>query len=181
LDTAHLELQRRISSIALPGGRGIAYVDDCFDHRDAKVVISLLKRALPRLMEQNAPSEVVALVPGQPTYDRFVRFSISTEDGKNVEIHACESESARYSLPAGLRPVSFEQIIRMQASGMERRVRCSDLIASGKNFRVAIVVESHPESFELVGTAPTGGLKSRTVERIRQVLLTRDGTFQLSL
>ncbi len=79
LGDANVELRRRTSNISLTG-QGRAYVSDSLTHRDAKVIVPLLNRALSRFNKTDTPKRAVALIPSDPNYGEFVRFSISTKD-----------------------------------------------------------------------------------------------------
>jgi hypothetical protein len=91
------ELRNRTSGIFLPG-YGIAYISSALNHRDAKAVAQLVKRAVRRFQDFDAPQVAVALIPSDGKRDEFVRFSIAAKDHAKVEFHSAASWSRSHTI-----------------------------------------------------------------------------------
>ena len=166
------ELKQRCSGISLPG-QGVAYVNSTFNHRDAKAVVNLLRRALGRFADKDAPAKVVALIPADPDYRRFVRFSISTRDHAAVEFHCCVSETGKYPTLDGLFPEPYGQMVRLHLSpdNSERKIPARKLMGSRSATRVAIVIEADERPFDVLFTMLTrGATKLKNPEWIRDAV-----------
>ena len=182
LSNANTELHKRIAGVSAPG-RGFAYVSARLQHRDAKIVIHLLNRALKRLNEADAPDRVIALIPTKPDYNTFVRFSISTKEHTAVEFHCCVSNSGKYGNPADLIPEPYSQMARLYfSSGEVKDIAARAIMTMRDDFRVAIVAQSDDDPFKILMTAPTGPAKRiRNPERIRGALGEANDQFKNAL
>jgi hypothetical protein len=178
LDNAILELRKRVQSLA-GRGRGIAYVSDGLTARDAKVVMRLLKRALSRFDDIDAPDRVVALVPRDPDYGEFVKFSLAIKDHLTVEIHSCAAGTGKYGIPMDMRPDPTDQTTLLRfSSGGEDKIATDDFLRWNDGFRAAVVACPDPAPFEVMAMMQTGGLRRlKNPERIRNAL--KDANDQL--
>jgi len=170
LGNALKELTQRTANISLPG-RGTVYLKDKLSDRDAKFVVALLKRGLKRFADGDAPERIIALIPSQPDYGKFVRFSFSTDEYQSVEFHCCVSTAAKYGTPNGMFPEPFAQAMRLRFSpnGDEKEFPAHQVMTRRDDFRVAIVAESDDEPFDLMLAMPAGGAKRlNNSERIRE-------------
>jgi hypothetical protein len=151
---------------------GIAHVGETMSHGDAKLAIQLLKRALRRRNDQDAPDMVVALVPKNRDRSKFVRFSLTTRDKKNVEFHSCVSTTGRYAVPSGMYPEPDSQPIKLKfSSGRTKEVPAHSIIERSDDFRVAIAIHPQDMEFDIVSAAPTGpAQRLNNVERIREAV-----------
>lgn len=176
---AHVELRRRAVGVR-EGGRAQAWVTGRLHQRDAKVVMQLAERALRRFREGGAAKRLIAMVPNDPVYDRFVRFSITTEDGEVVDFLSCASQSGVYDHPYGVHPSPYDQKTTIHSSeGAARKVWARDLITYDDSFRVALDIAPQSGSFEIAFTAPTGTAKKlNTVERIRDAVSDANAQFK---
>lgn len=156
---ALVELRNRTSGIFSPG-YGIAYIRSPLSPRDAKAVSHLVKRAVPRLQDPDAPQVAVALVPNDAKRDTFVRFSVSTKDYGTVEFHCAASLSSQYGVPHGMSPEPCDQIIKLRfSSGLQKEQTAEDIIRAVDDFRVAVVVRPDDTPFEVVTVMSTGGMR----------------------
>ncbi|NEW93797.1 hypothetical protein [Rhodopseudomonas sp. BR0M22] len=182
LGEAFNELSARTGNLELTG-QGFAHIHPNFSHRDAKTVVHLLKRALRRLADRDAPDTVVALVPLNPDYREFVRFAISTKMHGTVEFHSCTSPTGTYGSPDGIYAEPYEQRTRLRFStGAENTFLAGRVVAPSQSFLVAIVAQKHPEKFTLMAAASAGTVKRlRNPERIRNVLNDANDQFKNGL
>jgi len=172
LGKALAKLRQRTGNISLTG-QGAAYVKGNLSDRDAKTVVALLKRGLRRFADSDAPERIVALIPDEPDYGKFVRFSFSTSEYKSVEFHSCVSTVEKYGTPNGMFPEPFAQQMRLRFSpdGDEKDFQSHRVITRRDDFRVAIVAESSVNKFDITLAAPTGGAKRlNNPERIREAV-----------
>ena len=172
LGNALAKLRQRTANISLPG-QGMAYLKDSLSDRDARFVVALLKRGLSRFADSDAPKCVIALIPSEPDYGKFVRFSFSTDQHQSVEIHSCVSTTGKYGTPNGMFPEPFAQTMRLRFSpnGDEKDFPAHQVMTRLDDFRVAIVAEPHDEPFDLMLAMPTGGAKRlNNPERIREAV-----------
>ncbi|SRR5581483_6571109 len=160
LSNARRQLEQRASNIT-HCGKGIAYIDGTFAHRDAKIITNLLERALARLSAKNPPEKIVVLVPNDPDYKKFVRFAISTKQHAAVEFHCCRSLSGKYGNPDGLTPDPYDQITRIYFSPerREEEVAARNVMTLRGCFRAAMVVEPSDHPFKILLVAPVGPAK----------------------
>jgi len=144
------ELKRRTSGISSPG-YGIAYIRTALSPRDAKAVSNLVKRAVPRFQDHDAPQVTVALIPSDAKRDTFVRFSILTKDNGTVEFHCAVSLSGKYGVPHDMSPEPYDQIVVQRfSSGLETELSAEDVIKEMEDFRVAIVIHPDHTPFEVL-------------------------------
>jgi hypothetical protein len=176
------ELSARTGNLDLTG-RGFAYIHETFSHRDAKNVVHLLKRALKRFADCDAPDTVVALVPMNPDRQEFVRFAISTKTHGTAEFHSCTSRTGTYGSPDGISAEPYGQRTTLRFStGAEKPFIAGSVVAPSQTFLVAIVAQKHPEKFTLMAAARAGPIKRlRNPERIRDVLNDANGQFKNGL
>lgn len=179
LGNAHVELRKRAKNITTHG-KGFAYVSRDFTSRDAKHVTQLLRRALLRFQESNAPARSVAVVPAIPNYSQFVRFSLSTSEHSTIEIHSCLSASGKYGLPMGFHLQPYIQSTKIRFStGEEKDLPARNILTMTDDFRVGVVLQADDKPFRYLATAPTGGAKrSRNVERIRETVSEANSQFK---
>ena len=183
LGNALAKLRQRTANISLPG-QGMAYLKDNLSDRDAKFVVALLKRGLSRFADSDAPERVVPLVPSQPDYGKFVRFSFSTDEYQSVEFHSCLSTAGKYGTPNGMFPEPFAQTMRLRFSpiGDEKDFPAHQVMTRRDDFRVAIVAEPDDEPFDLMLAMPTGGAKRlNNPERIREAVADANNQFKNAL
>lgn len=182
LGEAFNELSARTGNFDLTG-QGFAYIHENFSHRDAKNVVHLLKRALKRFADRDAPDTVVALVPMNPDRQEFVRFAISTKTHGTLEFHSCTSRTGTYGSPGGIYAEPYGQRTTLRFStGAEKTFIAGSVVAPAQSFLVAIVAQKHPEKFTLMAAAPAGPVKRlRNPERIREVLNDANGQFKNGL
>jgi hypothetical protein len=172
LSKALEEFQRRTAGLS-GSGMGIVYVSETMSHRDAKLAVELLKRALTRLDDSDKPDIVVSLVPTYLDRKNFVRFSIDVPEGKKAEFHSCASTSGRYAVPSGLYPQPDSQSVELKfSSGRTKQIEAHTVIDDTDNFRAAITVYAKKEAhFEIVSAVRTGAARRlKTVSRIRDVV-----------
>jgi hypothetical protein len=172
LGKALAKLRQRTASISLPG-QGVAYLKGNLSDRDAKIVVALLDRGLRRFAEGDAPERVVALIPNEPDYGKFVRFSFSTSEYQSVEFHSCVSRTEKYGTPNSMFPEPFTQAMRLRLSpnGDEKDCYAHQVITRRDDFRVAVVAEPDADPFDLVLAMPAGGAKRlNNPERIREAV-----------
>jgi hypothetical protein len=162
------ELNNRASGIALPG-QGIAHVSGRLSHQDAKVVMRLVKRAVARLADSDAPEIAVALIPKDPNRSEFVRFSISTKDHAKVEFHSCMSRTGKYETPNGMVPEPYDQMTRLRfSSGNESSIPAREVVKWSDDFSVAIVIYPDDDPFKVLTAMLTGAARRlKNPERIR--------------
>lgn len=153
------ELRNRTSGIFLPG-YGIAYISSALNHRDAKAVAHLVKRAVRRFQDSDSPQVTIALIPSDGRRDEFVRFSIATKDHAKVEIHSAASLSGMYGVPHDMVPEPYDQLIKLRfSSGVERELSAEEVVKSIEDFRVAVVIFSSDMIFDVVTVMITGGMR----------------------
>ena len=172
LEKALAKLEQRTANILLPG-LAVAYVKGSLSDRDAKTVVALLKRGLRRFAEGDAPARIVALIPNEPDYGKFVRFSFSTSEYQSAEFHSCVSTAGKYGTPGGMFPEPFAQAmnLRFSPNGEVKESSSQQVITRRDDFRVAIVVEPSAEPFTIMLAMPTGGAKRlNNPERIREAV-----------
>jgi hypothetical protein len=172
LGKALAKLEQRTANILLPG-KAVAYVKGNLSDRDAKTVVALLKRGLRRFAESDAPERIVALIPDEPDYGKFVRFSFSTSEFKAVEFHSCVSTAEKYGTPNGMFPEPFAQAmsLRLSPNGDVKDSYSHQVIIRRDDFRVAIVAEPSADPFDIVLAMPAGGAKRlNNPERIREAV-----------
>ncbi|MGJ5179947.1 hypothetical protein ACQR16_30560 [Bradyrhizobium oligotrophicum] len=176
------ELSARTGNLDLTG-QGFAYIHEDFSNRDAKNVVHLLKRALKRFTDCDAPDTVVALVPMNPHRKEFVRFAISTKTHGTVEFHSCTAPTGIYGSPDGIHAEPYEQKTTLRFSTeVEKSFIAGSVVAPGQNFLVAIVAQKRSEKFTLMTAARAGPIKRlRNPERIRDVLNDANGQFKNGL
>lgn len=179
LGDAHEEMRQRAEKISLKG-RGFAWVSDKLDHRDAKAVMSLLEHSLLRFQDADAPKRLVAVIPKKPSYDEFVRFSITTKEYSNVEIHSCVSTRGKYELPHNLFPDPYLQTTQMHFSSEdEQEYVVRDILTLTDDFRVAIEAWQDDREFDFVATMPTGVAKElNNPDRIREAVAEANSQFK---
>jgi hypothetical protein len=160
LGNALAKLRQRTANISL-SGQGMAFLKDGLSDRDAKFVVALLKRGLSRFAGSDAPERVVAFIPSQPDYSKFVRFSFSTDEYQSVEFHSCVSTTGKYGTPSGMFPEPFAQGIRLRfwPNGDAQEFPAHQVITRRDDFRVAIVAEPDDDLFDLTLAMPTGGAR----------------------
>jgi hypothetical protein len=168
LGRALAQLRARVSTVS-GTGQGIAYIGNRLSHRHAKVVTHLVKRAVNRFRDPDAPASVIALIPRHPDCSKFVRFAISTRDSAKVEFHSCVSSSGKYSSPSRMLPEPYDQTTLMRfSSGEERGVPAGDVVEPADDFHVAIVIDNADRPFDIIAAMPTGAARRlKNPERIR--------------
>lgn len=151
---------------------GIAHVSESMSHGDAKLAVQLLKRALKRFDDADAPDVVVALVPKNADRNNFVRFSVFTRDNKNVEFHSCVSTTGQYAVPSGMYPEPDSQTIKLTfSSGRTKEVLAEDVIETSDGFQAAIAAYPNEEKIKILSAMPTGAARRlNNVERIREAV-----------
>jgi hypothetical protein len=171
LSKALEDFQKRTKGLS-GSGMGIAHVSQTMSHGDAKLAVQLLKRALKRLDDADAPDLVIALVPKEMDRNNFVRFSVTARDGKKVEFHSCVSTSGRYAVPSGTYPQPDTQMTELKfSSGRTKQVVAHTVIDNSDDFRVAIAVYPKEADFEIASVVQTGAARRlKTVSRIRDVV-----------
>jgi hypothetical protein len=153
------ELKNRTSGISSPG-YGIAYIRTALSPRDAKAVSNLVRRAVSRFQDHDAPQVTVALIPSDAKRDTFVRFSISTNDYGTVEFHCAVSLSGKYGVPQDMSPEPYDQLIKLRfSSGLETELPAEDVVKGVEDFRVAIVIRPDDTPFEVLTVMTTGGMR----------------------
>jgi hypothetical protein len=159
LGAALADLRSRTSNIWEPSC-GFAYIGRGFDHREAKAVTHLIKRAVCRLQDRDAPDVAIALIPRDPTRREFVRFSFATKECGKVEVHSSASFSGRYGIISGTRPDPDDQMIRLRfASGHEKELSAEKVVKTDEDFRVAVAIYRDHTPFEVVTAMPAGGVQ----------------------
>lgn len=172
LGKALAKLEQRATNISLPG-QAVAYVKGNLSDRDAKTVVALLKRGLRRFAEGDAPERIVALIPDEPDYGKFVRFSFSTSKYQSVEFHSCVSTAEKYGTPGGMFPEPFAQAmsLRFSPDGEMKDAFTHQVITRHDDFRVAVVAEPSADPFNIMLAMPAGGAKRlNNPERIREAV-----------
>jgi hypothetical protein len=165
------DLSARARAITLPG-RGIAFIGAAFNHRDAKTVMHLARRAITRFQDGDAPDQLVALIPSGADRSRFVRFAISTRDHVKVEFHACVAQTGKYGTPSSIVLQPDDQGTRLRFSfGQELELSAEDVIERRDDFVVAIVIDPADGPFDVIAAMPTGPARRlKNPERIREAI-----------
>jgi hypothetical protein len=167
-----LEDLRKRSTGLSGSGMGIAHVGMSRCHKDEKLTVQLLKRALKRFDDSDAPDVVVALVPKDADRSQFVRFSLLARDGKVIEFHSCLSTTGRYQVPSGTYPDPDTRLVELRfSSGRTKGVPAHTVIEFSDDFRLALAVHSNQSEFEIVSAIPTGAARRlNNVARIREAV-----------
>jgi len=156
LEAALADLRSRTFNISEPGF-GIAYIGFGFDHREAKAVTHLVRRAVQRFQDPDAPEVAIALIPNDPNRREFVRFSFATKDHAKVEVHSSASLSGMYGTIGTMRPDPDDQMTGLQfSSGREKQLSAANVVKAAEDFRVAVVTYPDDTPFEVVMAMPTG-------------------------
>jgi hypothetical protein len=156
LEAALADLRSRTSNISEPGF-GIAYIGFGFDHREAKAVTHLVRRAVQRFQDPDAPEVAIALIPNDPNRREFVRFSFGTKDKAKVEVHSSASLSGMYGTISTMRPDPDDQMTGLRfSSGREKQLSAANVVKAAEDFRVAVVTYPDDTPFEVVMAMPTG-------------------------
>jgi len=179
LGDAHEEMRRRAEKLSFRG-QGFLWVSDKLDHRDAKIVMSLLERSLPRFEDADSPDRLLAVIPDEPCYDEFVRFSIATKEYAKVEVHSCVSATKKYGLPYNFIPDPYAQKTLLHFSdGQEQEVIARNILTLDDDFRVGIEAWQDGSEFDFVATMPTGAAKQlNNPDRIREAVAQANSQFK---
>jgi hypothetical protein len=179
LEAALAVLRNRTSNVSEPGF-GIAYIGHEFDHRGAKAVAHLVKRAVRRFCDLDAPEVAIALIPSDPSPREFVRFSFGTKDHTKVEVHSSASLTGMYGTISSMRPEPDGQMIRPRfASGQQKELSAEKVVKTAEDFRVAVVIYRHDTPFEVVSAMPAGGgQKLNNPGRIREAVSAANDQFK---
>lgn len=158
-------------------------MSDSLSPRDAKVVMQLLKRALSRFDDADPPERVVALIPRNPQYGDYVKFSIATKEHIAVEVHSCAPATGNYGIPMDMRPEPTSQVTRLRFySGGQKEIAAEDCLTWNDDFRVAVVARPDPEPFEIMATMQTGKAKRlKNLDRIRDAVKDANEQFENGL
>ena len=116
---------------------------------------------------------IVALIPDEPNYRKFVRFSFSNREYQSVEFHSCVSATGKYGTPSGMLPEPFAQAmsLRLSPDGNVKETFTHHAITRRDDFHVAIVAKPSTDPFNLLLAMPTGGAKRlNNPERIREAV-----------
>jgi hypothetical protein len=149
LEAALAQLRSKTSNIPQPGF-GIAYIGSGFDHREAKAVTHLVKRAVQRFQDPDASEVATALIPSDPNRREFVRFSFATKDHAKVEVHSSASLSGIYGTISSMRPDPDDQMMRLRfSSGQEKDLSAENVVKMAEDFRVAVVIYPDDTPFDL--------------------------------
>jgi hypothetical protein len=179
LGAALADLQSRTSTISEPGC-GVAYIGKGHDHREAKAVTHLIKRAVLRFQDPDEPDVAIALIPRDPNRREFVRFSFATQERGKVEVHSSASLSGTYGIISGMRPDPEDQMIRLRfASGHEQELPAEKVVKMGEDFRVAVAIYPDNTPFKVVTAMPAGGMQRLdNPGRIREALREANDQFK---
>lgn len=162
-------LSNRAKDIQQPG-RGMAFAGAEVSDLHLKKITLLLSRSLGRFADNDAPNEIVALIPEDPNFSQFVRFTISTKDHQRVEIHSFVSSTDTYALPFSVEPHTDDQSVEMQFSTGEVKLRPGYEFMDG-TFRLAVVAWPENSPFSFVSVAPSGATKEMTtLARLRETV-----------
>lgn len=150
----------------------IAWVKTPLAANDAKTIANLALRETQRSdfgTDENV--EHFVLIPEQPDYKRFVRFSFQAEDGTRAGISAVVSENGKYGWPAVIEPKNYREEVELRYSDRTTKKELLRNIATlSDNIRVAIQLTPSLDGPSL-GVAPIGSAATvNTVKRIRDAV-----------
>jgi hypothetical protein len=141
-------------------------------HKEAKLAVKLLNRALRRLDDPEPPDMAVALLPKDANAKQFVRFSLTTKDNQIVEFHSYVSTTGLYAIPSEMHPDPDSQTVELKfSSGRTKTAPAHKVIQASEEFRVAIALHKSDSEFEIVSAVPTGAARRLdNVARIRDLV-----------
>jgi hypothetical protein len=123
-----------------------------------KAVTQLVKRAIRRFKDSDAPEVAIALIPNDPNRREFVRFSFATNQHTKVEVHSSASLGGAYGILRSMRPDPDDQMIRLRfASRQEKEISSERVVKTLEDFRVAVAIYRDHTPFEIISAMPAGG------------------------
>lgn len=171
LADAHVGLRQRLSGIDA-NAQAMAWVRSPLEARDAKLLVTLVRREVKRPDFGVACKRVLVLIPAQPVYGSYTRFSFDTDEGDSVVVSAVMSQTGKYGWPAVLTPKDYQQKIELVLPGgmVEKRI-LHEITTFDDNERAAMELSHGDGRFNFLGTAPIEtAAKVNTVSRIRNAV-----------
>ncbi len=171
LGDVHVELRRRAADINAVGS-GFAWAKLPMETRDAKQIMQLVDRELAKEGVNLATVKLIVMVPEEPIYSNFVRFSFETDERKTATISSVASASGKYGWPGYLEPYSYRQDLELRYSdGRIETKPLREITTFDDNVRLAVELFPSEKPFHILSTAPIGSAaRVRTVERIREAV-----------
>lgn len=171
LADAHVQLRQRLNGIHA-NAHAMAWVRSPLEARDAKALVALVRREVKRPDFGMVYKRVLVLIPAQPVYGNFIRFSFDTNEGDRVVVSAVMSQTGKYGWPVVLTPEDYQQEIELVLpDGVVEKRRLREITTFDVNERAAMELSQGDGSFSFLGTAPIGTTaKVNTLHRIRNAI-----------
>lgn len=171
LADAHVGLRERLNGINA-NAQAMAWVRPPLEAGDAKLLAALVRREAARPDFGVTYKRVLVLIPAQPVYGSFIRFTFDTDEGDSVVVSAVMSQTGKYGWPAVLTPKNYQQEIELALPNgvVEKRI-LHEITTFDDHERAAMELSQGDGRFNFLGTAPIGtAAKVNTAGRIRNAV-----------